>query len=365
MKHENLSVTALVEELTKLSAVAVLAATTTLSVAAYNSQDDIDHSVEVIHQVQSATTSIEMETHEETSPAKTRDLLEYIQRFESTGATKSQGVQSAYQVVYGGISTADRPLVVLTHMTVSEVLAWQDRIDPRYRSEAAGAYQVMEDTLRGLVNSGHVDPNAMFDEATQDAVALLLIERRGLSKFVAGKMSAEEFADNLAREWASFPVVRDQKGASRYVKRGQSYYAGDGLNKAHADPDEFLNMVKGILKVPSTSTKEMEVVNTDVLEQAQSEPEQRETSADVAKAGTVTLSATKPIDGSIKIDGQIGLANYHDWNITTNAEYEFETDTYKIGGSATYEKDDLLFTFSGAHDSDDNTEFKAEMTYRF
>lgn len=180
----------------------------------------------------------------EPAPTGIRSLMEFIQRFESSGAVKFQGVESAYQVVYGGIAAADRPTVALTTMTVAEVLAWQDGIDGSYLSEAVGAYQVLEDTLRGLVDSGQIDPGLLFNETTQDTVAKLLMERRGLSKYLAGELSAEDFADNLAREWASFPVVRDQKGANRHVKRGQSYYAGDGLNKAHADVGEFLNVVR-------------------------------------------------------------------------------------------------------------------------
>jgi hypothetical protein len=56
----------------------------------------------------------------------------------------------------------------------------------------------------------------------------------------------------LAREWASLPVQRDQRGATRLVKRGQSYYAGDGLNKASATPEEVLRAVNAALVPPET-----------------------------------------------------------------------------------------------------------------
>lgn len=270
----------------------------------------------------------------------------------------SQGVQSAYQVVYGGIAAKDRPAKALTSMTVAEVLAWQDSIDARYRSEAAGAPQVMEDTLRDLVNAGQIDPDAVFNETSQDYVAVLLMKRRGLNKFIAGKISAEDFADNLAREWASFPVVRDQQGAKRYVIRGQSYYAGDGLNKAHADPDEFLNVVRRIRVISA----ELQEDTTTAPEQV---TEQREVSENASRTAAATLRATKSVDGPIKISGQIDLLDHYGWGISSNAEYQFESDTYEIGGSATYEKDDLSFSFSGAHGSDDNTAFNAEVKYRF
>ena len=341
---------------------AVLTATITLSVGTYSPQDSIDTTEELVTLIETDSTIVEVESFEDDPFAEVRGLLGYIQKFESAGAATSQGVQSAYQVVYGGIAAKDRPAEALTTMTVAEVLAWQDSIDARYPSEAAGAYQVMEDTLRGLVDSGQIDPDAIFNEATQDYVAELLMKRRGLSKFVAGEISAEDFADNLAREWASFPVVRDQQGANRYVERGQSYYAGDGLNKAHADPDEFLSVVE---RIRLTSTKMREDATTTASKASEQVTEQHEASENASETGSVTLGATKPADGPIKISGQIDLANYDGWDISGNAQYVFETDTYTVGGTATYEKENLSFSFSGAHDSDEKTEFSAEVKYSF
>lgn len=159
-------------------------------------------------------------------------ILKLIRDTEAQGAAKTQGVPDAYGVVWGGIRAADRPQVklgkALTDLTVAQVLAWQDSIDARYQSEAAGGYQIMEDTLRALGVPGSM----RFDPAGQDACAMVLLNRRGWSNLLAGKITKARFADNIAREWASFPVTSDQKGASRTVKAGQSYYAGDGLNHA-------------------------------------------------------------------------------------------------------------------------------------
>lgn len=143
-----------------------------------------------------------------------------------------------YDQVYGGIRSADLPPKRLTSMTVGEVLAWQDSIDPRYPSEAAGRYQVMEDTLRGLVRSGKVRTTDRFDARGQDRIADLLLERRGLSSYQSGRISDREFAQRLSQEWASFPAaIRDRKGRPA---TGQSYYAGDGLNRSHLTLDRVL-----------------------------------------------------------------------------------------------------------------------------
>jgi muramidase (phage lysozyme) len=176
--------------------------------------------------------------------AKAAPILALIRRNESEGAARSQGVASAYDVVWSGIKPDDRPQSPLTHLTVARVLWWQDVIDSIYMSEAAGAYQFLEDTLRGL----NFDPAALFDEKTQDGLALQLLDRRGWAKCEAGAMSVEDFADNLAREWASLPVVRAQKGQKRAVKAGQSFYAGDGLNKAHATPADVLEAIHAALQ---------------------------------------------------------------------------------------------------------------------
>ena len=173
---------------------------------------------------------------------KARPILDLIGKYESEGAVKAQGVASAYDVVWSGIKPEDRPRK-LSAMTVGRVLWWADLIDPLYMSEAAGRYQLMEDTLRGL----DVKPTRIFDAECQDELALQLLDRRGWASCEVGAMSVEEFADNLAREWASLPVIRDQRGHKRPIKAGQSYYAGDGLNAAHATPEEVLAAIREAL----------------------------------------------------------------------------------------------------------------------
>ena len=54
-------------------------------------------------------------------------------------------------------------------------------------------------------------------------------------------------ARNLAMEWASLPVLIACQGAHRRVAAGETYYAGDKLNRALVPPDHVrvvLNEVK-------------------------------------------------------------------------------------------------------------------------
>lgn len=165
----------------------------------------------------------------------TRQILALIRRHESRGD---------YGAIWSGIARSDYPPRPLTLMTVGQVLAWQDSIDARYRSEAAGAYQVLEDTLRGLVARGVVGSGSRFDAPTQDRIAVALMERRGLSRFRRGQITAQAFAQNLSKEWASLPAqTRDQRGRPA---TGQSYYAGDGLNTAHTSKAAVLGAVRAI-----------------------------------------------------------------------------------------------------------------------
>lgn len=149
-----------------------------------------------------------------------------------------------YDQVYGGIRSSDQPPKPLTSMTVREVLAWQDSIDSRYMSEAAGRYQIMEDTLRDQVKKGNVSLDQRFDSGTQDALAVSLMNQRGLASYQAGLIGAEDFAQELSKEWASLPAItQDRNGRSA---KGQSYYAGDGLNKSHVSQKTIMDHVRGL-----------------------------------------------------------------------------------------------------------------------
>jgi hypothetical protein len=159
-----------------------------------------------------------------------KKLLDYIAKHESDGD---------YNVVWSRIKKEDRPAKPLTEMTIGEVLEWQDRIDPHYPSEAAGRYQILEDTLRGLYTEAGLSPADPFDGINQDRLAVRLLRRRGLADFLVKRITAEKFANSLAKEWASLPCVSGPK-------KGRSFYGGDGLNRALADVESFLAVVRSV-----------------------------------------------------------------------------------------------------------------------
>jgi muramidase (phage lysozyme) len=166
-----------------------------------------------------------------------------------------------YEVIFGNRQTAlEKPL---TRMTVAQVQqaqrtwstkAWAKRFGSSKASSAAGAAQFMRATLGGLLKAGYCRADELFDGECQDRLALRLLERRGWTRFIAGRMSRAAFALELAKEWASFPVLTATAGAHRQLKRGQSFYAGDGLNKALVSPEAVEAVLAGLKGSPLPDT---------------------------------------------------------------------------------------------------------------
>ena len=127
----------------------------------------------------------------------------------------------------------------ITTMTIDEVIAAQRGWTKSYGSSAAGRYQCMRATLQGLL----ADPASgfrgsdVYNANCQDRIGFALLRRRGYDSFVAGRLSVTAFGLRLAQEWASLPVLADCQGAHRRVRRGETFYAGDKLNKVGMKPE--------------------------------------------------------------------------------------------------------------------------------
>ena len=142
-----------------------------------------------------------------------------------------------YNTIYG--NNQNKLKKPLTSMTIAEVLAAQPGWTRQFRSSAAGRYQFMRNTLRDLVDDLKLDVNQKFDADLQDRLAYVLLRRRGYDAYINGRIDYIEFAKRLAQEWASLPVLRDTMGALRLVRRGETYYSGDGRNKSLVDPEKY------------------------------------------------------------------------------------------------------------------------------
>lgn len=161
-------------------------------------------------------------------PSTYSQLLDLIAKVESRGN---------YNAHFGN---ARNTSINFTTMPIKEVMQWQtDFVQRGNPSSAVGKYQIISTTLNGLVNELGVDTNQLFDKTMQDRMAVTLIERRGAEAYVNNELTKEEFAANLAKEWASLPKVIGERP-------NESYYASDGLNKSLVSIKEVLKAIEPI-----------------------------------------------------------------------------------------------------------------------
>ncbi|GAB1437435.1 hypothetical protein MASR2M36_01660 [Providencia sp.] len=133
----------------------------------------------------------------------------------------------------------------LTKLTISELIKKQKERD----IFAAGRYQIIPNTLNDAIKKLKVDTSSLFDEAMQDYIFeeyLIKIKRPSIIKYLEGDGNVEDAIYDWAKEFAS-AGVRIGKPISRGRKarfEGESYYSGDGLNRAHIMPDEMVKALE-------------------------------------------------------------------------------------------------------------------------
>jgi conjugal transfer mating pair stabilization protein TraG len=161
----------------------------------------------------------------------TTQLLDTIARVESN---------NNYNAYYGKPRNTS---IKFTTMSVRDVVVWQkDFIKQGNSSSAVGRYQILLPTLQGLVKELKIDESAKFDETLQDRFAATLLERRGLSNYVNNKITREQFAHNISKEWAALPKVIGENPE-------QSYYAGDGINQARISIEDLYASIATLKKL--------------------------------------------------------------------------------------------------------------------
>lgn len=143
-----------------------------------------------------------------------------------------------YNAYYARATNKTKP--ELTAMTINAVIAFQKKyVKEGSASSAMGWYQIIRKTLEGLKRSLGLTGKELFDAAMQDKLGVALLNQRGLQRYLRGELSETDFAHNVSKEWASFPRATGSKPEL-------SFYAGDGLNKAHANLAEVRAALKKI-----------------------------------------------------------------------------------------------------------------------
>lgn len=160
------------------------------------------------------------------NPRAFKPLLNLIARGESN---------DNYNAYFGNPENQE---IDFTKMTVAEVISWQkDFVKSGSPSSAVGRYQIINKTLVSLVEQLDLDTSKKFDEDLQDMLAIALLERRGAKDFVNGRISREEFASNLSKEWAALPKVLGDNPH-------KSYYSADGLNQSRIAVNDLLKVIE-------------------------------------------------------------------------------------------------------------------------
>ncbi|WEK04136.1 MAG: hypothetical protein P0Y65_18435 [Candidatus Devosia phytovorans] len=160
--------------------------------------------------------------------AELKPLLDFIAGPESGGN---------YNAYYGN---SKNTAVNLTGMTLGDVQAFQAKLAKETGSSAAGRYQFIQGTLRGLMHQHKLSPNTLFTADLQDRLAVSLMEGRGLNSYLNGSISPEVFGSRLAIEWAGLPTLTGPKA-------GRSHYDGDAIgNKSGVGVSPFMNALLGV-----------------------------------------------------------------------------------------------------------------------
>ncbi|MEO9611874.1 MAG: hypothetical protein ABJG86_11055 [Nitratireductor sp.] len=137
-----------------------------------------------------------------------RPMLDLIGLAEGTDIRPDGRPARGYNetLAYGALTNGD---VELTEMTLDQVDKLQLRMlrhpKNKWKSSAVGRPQIVRKTMREIRRVLRLDGSELFDADMQDRMACFLLGRRGIDKWLAGRMREATLLDQLAMEWASLP----------------------------------------------------------------------------------------------------------------------------------------------------------------
>ncbi|NOH53323.1 hypothetical protein F0266_10300 [Vibrio coralliilyticus] len=135
----------------------------------------------------------------------------------------------------------------LDSMTIDEIMEKQKSRE----IFAAGRFQLIPTTLKEAVAYLKIDTSNVYSKDIQDMIFdeyLITKKRPKIMKFLKGEGNIEDAIYDWAKEFASAGVEKGRKiSKGRIAKGGESYYSGDGLNKAHISPSQMKSaLIKSI-----------------------------------------------------------------------------------------------------------------------
>ncbi|EIC23823.1 conjugal transfer protein TraG N-terminal domain-containing protein [Thiorhodovibrio frisius] len=148
--------------------------------------------------------------HPNVSGGSAGAVLDVIARPESRGN---------YNALFGD---AGQQQLRLTDMTLEQVQQVQQQLVAERGGSPVGRYQILDDTLEGLIDRMGLSGQERFSPALQDRMALVLAADAGLGAWQSGRLSDETFASRLSKIWAGLPADAS----------GRSYHEGKAGNRA-------------------------------------------------------------------------------------------------------------------------------------
>lgn len=189
-----------------------------------------------------------------------RPMLNLIQKFEGTAPPRGRGYNETLD--YGAYTGGT---VELVKMTLNQVDTLQTKMlahkKNRWNSSAAGAYQIVRTTRRGIESKLKLNKNELYDADMQDRMACFLLGQRGIDKWLSGRLSTDTLLKNLSAEWASIPKP-DGKGT----------YSGQGVGGKVSEVMAALTEVRRLHESQQpTQEVEVPVVPEEVEEEVKKE----------------------------------------------------------------------------------------------
>lgn len=179
-------------------------------------------------------------------------------------AIRKHEAPKGYGQVYSGAKGVGKNADV-SKMTLDGVLNFQTTMLAKgSASTACGGYQFLRKTLKATIAEMGLKGSEVWTPELQDRMAVYLMQKRGLGEYLDGTLSAEGFANNLAKEWASLPVVSGPK-------KGRSFYAGDGLNKSFHEPSAIMALVSAV-KAPRKPAQPVSPIPAPVAAKEDAKP---------------------------------------------------------------------------------------------
>lgn len=160
------------------------------------------------------------------TPPTVKGLLDNIGQVEA---------RNDYNAVWMGLRNSKfSPPKNVTEMTLGEVMAYQQDVRNRgAASTAVGKYQFISGTLAGLQKELGLDTSLPFNSELQDKLAIRLLQKRGLDRYLTGSIDEDTFIRSLSQEWAALPNTT-----------GRSFYDKDGLNKSLIPLEKWREFVR-------------------------------------------------------------------------------------------------------------------------